>query len=619
MRLCRSSIAAVVVIQLSLSPALAGVVLYVDDDAAPAGDGLSWNTAYSFLQDALAHATADNSINEIRVAQGSYKPDQDEGGNVTPGDVDASFATLAGVTLGGGYAGPGSPDPDVRDTDLYETILTGDLLGDDGPDFTNYSDNARHVVTAAAGAILDGITIAGGNAAGASPHDKGGGIWSFNVPADIVLTNCTLRDNSALDSGGGASVRGTGGQVSLSGCRIEHNAAQFSAGIRIFSSGSVVTVTIDDSMFTGNLAVGDAGGLLLSATAATVTNCTFVDNVIGATGVFARGGGMFVDTGTVTVRDSDFIGNFSDTWGGGIYDRYCDLTMIGCSFVQNTSRRGGGLAAANLFGAAYIASCTFEENTALEFGGGATMYGATVVNCVFVGNDAPEGGGIHHSGTSGDHVLLANSTFYANSSSDGPSIWVNDNVPTVTITNCIVWENPAAAGVSSIGGPGLPTVLHSNIEGGFPGVGNISVDPLFADPANGDLHLLAGSPAIDAGHNWVVTKDLADLDEDGDTGELTPLDRDGNARFADDAGTLDTGCFPPAVVDMGAYESPGKPISNPVVFADLNGDGGVGIIDFLALLATWGPCPETCCLADLDLDGSVGISDFLMLLSEWDS
>ncbi len=67
---------------------------------------------------------------------------------------------------------------------------------------------------------------------------------------------------------------------------------------------------------------------------------------------------------------------------------------------------------------------------------------------------------------------------------------------------------------------------------------------------------------------------------------LTPLDLDGNARFADDAGTLDTGCFPPAVVDMGAYESQGKPTSNPMIFADLDSDGVVGIIDFLALLAT---------------------------------
>ena len=49
---------------------------------------------------------------------------------------------------------------------------------------------------------------------------------------------------------------------------------------------------------------------------------------------------------------------------------------------------------------------------------------------------------------------------------------------------------------------------------------------------------------------------------------------------------------------------------------DLDGDGVVGIVDFLALLAIWGPCPAPC-IADLDGDGMVGIVDFLGLLANW--
>ncbi len=58
--------------------------------------------------------------------------------------------------------------------------------------------------------------------------------------------------------------------------------------------------------------------------------------------------------------------------------------------------------------------------------------------------------------------------------------------------------------------------------------------------------------------------------------------------------------------------------SDPV--GDLDGDGSVGILDFLALLAAWGPCPAPCppsCLGDLDGDCSVGINDFLILLANW--
>ncbi len=50
--------------------------------------------------------------------------------------------------------------------------------------------------------------------------------------------------------------------------------------------------------------------------------------------------------------------------------------------------------------------------------------------------------------------------------------------------------------------------------------------------------------------------------------------------------------------------------------ADLNGSGSVDIIDFLQLLAVWGPC-EPGCFGDVDFDGNVGIVDFLALLAQW--
>ena len=52
---------------------------------------------------------------------------------------------------------------------------------------------------------------------------------------------------------------------------------------------------------------------------------------------------------------------------------------------------------------------------------------------------------------------------------------------------------------------------------------------------------------------------------------------------------------------------------------DIDGDGVVGINDFLILLAAWGDCPlpPAECPADLDLVGTVGISDLLILLANW--
>jgi probable HAF family extracellular repeat protein len=60
-------------------------------------------------------------------------------------------------------------------------------------------------------------------------------------------------------------------------------------------------------------------------------------------------------------------------------------------------------------------------------------------------------------------------------------------------------------------------------------------------------------------------------------------------------------------------------LAPPRLPGDINGDGEVGIADFLLLLAAWGPCPDPpdLCPADLDGDGTVSVNDFLTLLANW--
>ena len=75
-------------------------------------------------------------------------------------------------------------------------------------------------------------------------------------------------------------------------------------------------------------------------------------------------------------------------------------------------------------------------------------------------------------------------------------------------------------------------VSYSDIAGGYTGVGNLDIDPLFVDFDGGDFHLQEGSPCIDVADNSAASA----------------LDLDGNPRIVDgdDDGT--------ATVDMGAYE-----------------------------------------------------------------
>ena len=59
---------------------------------------------------------------------------------------------------------------------------------------------------------------------------------------------------------------------------------------------------------------------------------------------------------------------------------------------------------------------------------------------------------------------------------------------------------------------GVPMVTHSDVQGDWPGEGNIDADPLFVDPDNGDYHLRDDSPCISAG---IMTPDVPDTDIEG--------------------------------------------------------------------------------------------------------
>lgn len=157
-----------------------GRIIYVDPDASSPHDGSNWSNAYSCLQNALEVASDGD---EIRVAEGTYKPDQrsvDLGGRlrsqiVASGDREATFQLINGVTINGGYAGFGQSDPNARDIEAYKTILSGDLAGNDAETINPYtviadqrkSDNSYHVVRSSdkdTTAIFDGFTITSGSA-----------------------------------------------------------------------------------------------------------------------------------------------------------------------------------------------------------------------------------------------------------------------------------------------------------------------------------------------------------------------------------------------------------------------------------------------------------------------
>src|SRR5258708_24504342 len=104
---------------------------------------------------------------EIWVAKGTYYPD--EGNSITDNDRLASFNLKPGVAIYGGFAGTAGTEGDFnsRNWKTNATILSGDLMQNDGLNFANNGDNAIHVVQRDGvfeASILYGFTIEGGNA-----------------------------------------------------------------------------------------------------------------------------------------------------------------------------------------------------------------------------------------------------------------------------------------------------------------------------------------------------------------------------------------------------------------------------------------------------------------------
>ncbi len=350
----------------------------------------------------------------------------------------------------------------------------------------------------------------------------------------------------------------------------------------MFNSTSNPTVT--NCTFSGNTASSSGGGMWNSSSSPTVTNCTFTGNTAG------NGGGMWNFSGSSpTVTNCTFSGNTASS-GGGMGGFAGIPTVTNCTFSGNTATYGGGMY--NSASDSTVTNCTFSGNTASSGGGGMFNSNSdpTVTNCSFSGNTASSsGGGMFNS--VGSSPTVSNCTFSGNTAPNGGGMW-NFSSSSPTVTNCVMWGDSPG----EITG-GTPAVSFSDVQGGWPGTGNIDADPLFVDSVNGDHHLLPGSPCIDAGNNNAVP-----------VGVTTDLD--GNPRFVDDPDTVDTGLGDPPVVDMGAYEfQGGLPCPwdcEPTPNAD------VGINDFLAVLAQWGG------LGSCDFDGGgVGINDFLDLLAAW--
>ncbi len=188
-----------------------------------------------------------------------------------------------------------------------------------------------------------------------------------------------------------------------------------------------------------------------------------------------RGAGMHSTSGSPTLNACTFRSNSADFGGGGMYNENSSPILVDCSFVGNWGWNGGGISNYHSSDTNLI-NCRFIWNAAVA-GAGMYVYGGsqTLVNCIFTANSADSvGGGISKEWGG---LTLANCTFRGNSARSGNALVTNWPC-NVKLSNCILWDG---GGEISNDGPSIVEAAYSNVQGGWPGAGNVDVDPLFAD------------------------------------------------------------------------------------------------------------------------------------------
>jgi len=460
-------------------PLQPGRVLFVNNRAIGSADnGLTWENAYDDLQEALIDAgnvnsdeIPDNDVAEIWVAEGTYTaPD--------PGPVP--FILMKNVGVYGGFSGTEDKREQRNSNPITNnTVLSGDLeRNDDINDLTTFSDNRAPVIVANSvtgnemtkATVLDGFTITGGYADGATDDAKNGGGIKI-TGGSPTLRNLIFRSNFARNRGGGLYAHNTRG-MEITDCIFTENRAQQPGG-NVAPGGGFFYLR--ESEYTDEEINQNEDADVV------IKHCEFFENK-GGQGI---GTEISINSGnlrTLLIEDSLFE-------GGGLQ------SGINSSAVE---LKGGYH---------HINRSKFSENQAI--GALRTLGSNTkllVTHSVFWNN---EGDGIRNEG---DQRYIINSTI-----SNNKQWGIKDEGRSAgLVQNSIIWGN------------GDPNENSGEYLGVSFENSCFDVDPELINEDRGNLRLEDDSPCIDIGSNFV------DYDPFKPGFQLLPsTDLDGNPRVVD--------------------------------------------------------------------------------------
>ncbi|NCC50414.1 MAG: hypothetical protein EOM20_04275 [Spartobacteria bacterium] len=345
--------------------------------------------------------------------------------------------------------------------------------------------------------------------------DVGGGIAVHRGFANLVGEgDFLLTGNTAHRDGGGLWIyQGSAfgaGRLYVGG----NTAGYLGGGIHVEDNASLMMWprAAGSGYIYNNRAGISGGGLCLSNDAQTIltgVRIGYTDpdnaspNYARGTNSFEGGGGVAVLGGSRLYATNLWVShNISSNSGGGMYlnrsyfSVHSDLNapiagemLPPNRFMNNRATKGNGGAIAGILSSFNIYEALICSNVAMRGGGVIVDNTATgtLVNVIIAENTASiTGGGVRvYSGNSRAELLYC--TLIGNRGdglSGDPSAWVE-------LVYSIAWSNTGVALT-----PGH-VVTYCDVQGGYPGTGNINTNPAFKDGAANDYRLLYGSPCID--------------------------------------------------------------------------------------------------------------------------
>ena len=259
----------------------------------------------------------------------------------------------------------------------------------------------------------------------------------LNITRSVIL-EAAVAGSVVLDAQASSSIStrvlnvnpGSLGVVQLIGLNVTGGYNNIDGGGVFINSG---TVTLSSCTITGNTADFDGGGVYVSGGTVTFSSCT----ITGST----AGGGVFVQGGSVTFDSCTITGNTAYSWGGGVVIGGGTVSFSSCTITGNTADYGGGAYVSG--GTVTFSSCSITGNTASYYGGGVYVSGGTVTfsSCTITGNTAyyyGGGGGVY---INNGMVSFSSCTITGNTAYNGGGVAVSGG--TVTISSCIISGNAA--------------------------------------------------------------------------------------------------------------------------------------------------------------------------------